>query len=344
MTIFGKPLYPIRPDVIIIDDLGDDAYDEEILSKHYCNWKRGIRIMNPKTLCIYHGNCADGFGAAWVVRESFRRAQLTSNIGIGEDLNIDFHAGVYQSPPPDVTGRDVILVDFSYKRAIVLDMLEKCNSLIIIDHHKSAIQDLNGIEHPKFISYFDEEHSGAMLTWLYYFGQEEPPELLKHIEDRDLWRFNLPKTREIQANLFSYPYDFDVWDILMDSNVNDLSMIFAKEGEAIERKHFKDIKELLTVSQRRAIIGSFDVPIANLPYTLSSDAGHAMNENEPFAACYMDTKEGRVFSLRSRFPKSGVDVQMIAKIYGGGGHPAAAGFKITYDKLDLIPFTTPIVI
>ena len=55
-----------------------------------------------KILCIYHGNCADGFGAAWAVRKRF-----------GDE--VEFHAGVYQTEPPDVSGRDVVMVDFSYK-------------------------------------------------------------------------------------------------------------------------------------------------------------------------------------------------------------------------------------
>ena len=43
--------------------------------------------MRP--LCIYHGNCADGFTSAWVVRQAFHG-------------DVDFHAGVYQEPPPNV--------------------------------------------------------------------------------------------------------------------------------------------------------------------------------------------------------------------------------------------------
>ena len=53
-------------------------------------------------LIIYHDNCADGFGAAWTVRQALG----------GE--NVDFHAGHYGKPAPDVEGRDVIIVDFSY--------------------------------------------------------------------------------------------------------------------------------------------------------------------------------------------------------------------------------------
>jgi len=83
-------------------------------------------------LCIYHGNCQDGFGSAWVVKRFF------------DPHGVDFHAGVHQNPPPDVKGRDVILVDFSYKRSILEEMLSTANSVLVLDHHKSAKEDLEG--------------------------------------------------------------------------------------------------------------------------------------------------------------------------------------------------------
>jgi oligoribonuclease NrnB/cAMP/cGMP phosphodiesterase (DHH superfamily) len=102
----------------------------------------------------------------------------------------------------------------------------------------------------------------------------------------------------------------------------------AKEGHAIERKHFKDIEELTKVVTRRMNIGGYNVPIANLPYTLTSDAGHLLAKGEPFAGCYWDTPQGRVFSLRST--DEGLDVSAISKRYGGGGHRNAAGFRVSY--------------
>lgn len=262
------------------------------------------------TTCIYHGNCADGFGAAWAVRKA-----------LGDDVT--FHAGVYQSDPPLVTDQNVLLVDFSYKRPVLLQMAEMARSITILDHHKTAAADL--VDLPFNVkTVFDMERSGARITWDYFFPKDAPPPLLLHIEDRDLWRFALAKTREIQANVFSYPYDFQVWDELMAANVSEL----AKEGEAIERKHFKDINELISVCTRRMVIGGHNVPVANLPYTLTSDAGHSLARGEPFAGCYWDTPEGRVFSLRST--EDGLDVSEIAKQYGGGGHRNASGFRMSY--------------
>jgi len=268
-----------------------------------------------KPLCIYHGNCADGFAAAWVFKTQ-------------ADKEFDFHAGIYQDTPPNCTDREVYLVDFSYKREVVEEILKIATRVVLIDHHKSALEDLKPLMDSDHIEHLTSlNHSGAVLAWQWFHGNntEDMPQLLRHIEDRDLWRFALPGTREIQANVFSYPYDFNVWDGLMKTDPEILQV----GGESIERKHFKDIAELIKVTRRYMTIGGFSMPVANLPYTLTSDAGHQMAaEASGVAACYWDTPNGRCFSLRST--DSGPDVSEIAKQYGGGGHQHAAGFRVPY--------------
>lgn len=263
------------------------------------------------TTCIYHGNCADGFSSAWVVRRA---------LGDG----VAFHAGTYNDPPPDIDGQNVILVDFSYRRPVLEQIIERAASVTILDHHKTAQADLEGL--PGAITVFDMDRSGARITWDFYFPRHLPPQLLLHVEDRDLWRFALPKTREIQANVFSHPYDFDVWDRLMATNPLEL----AAEGTAIERKHFKDIAELLAVVTRPMRIAGHLVQVANVPYTMTSDAGSALAQGKAFGACYWDTPQGRVFSLRST--DAGEDVSAIAKLFGGGGHRNASGFRVSFEQ------------
>lgn len=317
--------------------------------------------MSP--LCIYHGNCADGFGAAWVVNRFY-------------DGEVEFYPGVYQRNPPEaeVRGRDVIFVDFCYKREVMNQLCASANTIIVLDHHKTAFEDMRdwGLVLPdagqdyldvmtrerfRTGSLFDMNRSGAGITWDFFFPDEKRPTLLNHIEDRDLWRFKLPHTREIQAALFSHPYEMDLWSSL----INDVNMFGTEdmviEGTALERKHHKDIAELCRVSARPMKFRRpgdpglpWVVPAANLPYTLTSDGGHLLCgtmikdgavifvENDdgkkslmPFACCYMDKPEGRYFSLRSR--DDGINVGEIAKQYGGGGHEHAAGFTVPYDTL-----------
>lgn len=269
-------------------------------------------------MCIYHGGCADGFGAAWVVRRA-----------IGD---IEFYEGKYQSSPPDVTGKEVIIVDFSYKRPVLLEMASVAKSILVIDHHKTAAEDL--VDLPDNVTtVFDMSHSGAVLTWQHFFPGATTPELLRYIEDRDLWKFEHSCTRLVMAGLFSYPQDFETWDVLMESP-NRL----IHEGGVIERKHQKDLRDLLATTQRELFILGHRVPAANVPFMMASDAGHEMAKGKPFSVCYWDTPNGRKFSLRST--DEGVDVSEIAATFGGGGHRNAAGFKLSFERASLFEIMT----
>lgn len=261
-----------------------------------------------KIFCIYHAKCADGFTAAWVVHEALGPA-------------VEFHEGVHNEAPPDVTGKHVVLVDFSYKRDVMLDIAAKAKTVLVLDHHKSAQENLQNLP-PNVTLVFNMNKSGAMLTWDWYFADHPPPRLLEYVQDRDLWRFELPNSREVNAALFSYEYDFAVWSELMSRPIIEL----VEEGEAIERKHWKDIRELIAVAATRSNIGGYDVPTLNCPYFFSSDAAHVLAEGEPFAACYYDTADYRVYSLRSA--EDGMDVSKVAEQFNGGGHRHAAGFRL----------------
>lgn len=283
----------------------------------------------------------DGFTAAWVVRKYW------AELYMGIPPQFSFHPGVYNDPPPDCTGKDVIIVDFSYKLDVMQQIYAVCNSLTILDHHKTAIDSLewwiNDVEvsrqgKPKdLFAVFDLERSGAMLAWNHFFPDQPAPRFIEYVQDRDLWKFNMPAAREVNAYAFSCEYDFETWDKLMRPELIP-DMIVG--GAAIERKHHKDIAELVKVCARWAWISNHFVPIASLPYTLTSDAGHLMckqveagilvssarSQWAQFAACYYDTREHRVFSLRSL--DDGADVSLIAKEFGGGGHKHAAGFRV----------------
>lgn len=276
-----------------------------------------MSVLNP--LCIYHDNCADGFAGAWVVRKAWQE-----RVTFGE--GVEFFGGRYgNQQPPDVTGRFVIMVDFSYKREQLLEMAAKAHEIVILDHHKTAKDDLVDLPRNVYCT-FDMNRSGAMIAWDHFYPGQKPPRLIEVIQDRDLWLFKIEGTREIQASVFSFAYDFEVWDKLMETDVE----ILRSEGAAIERKHQKDVAEIVGVVKRRMRIGGHDVPVANMPYMMASDGGHVMGVGEPFAATYYDSHTGRHFSLRSA--ADGVDVSDVAKQLGkqfgtsGGGHAHAAGF------------------
>lgn len=263
-------------------------------------------MKNP--LCIYHAHCPEGFAAAWVVRQALLGA-------------VDFHPANYGENPPDVSGRDVFIVAFSYPRAMLLQIVEEAESLTILDHQATAqlaIADLPGA-----IVRFSPVMSGCMLAWKYFFHGEPAPKLLQHIQDRDLWLYHLDATREVLAGLLSFPYDFGIYDLWM--HASSLAPL-AADGAAILRKQERDLRVLLPNVTRIFEIAGTYVPAANLPMTMASEAGHILARTAPFAAVYSDGPRGRKISLRSS--ACGADVGAIAALYGGGGHKHAASFTV----------------
>lgn len=291
-----------------------------------------------KPLVIYHGNCADGFTAAWCFWRRF-----------GDSM--EYHAGKYNRPLPDVDDRPVYIVDFSFTLEQTLELLQRArHRVVMLDHHETAIRRLTphlpntsdlmylpeDTEH-KFLMCLDKNRSGARLAWDYLNLCQPLPRIIKHVEDRDLWRFQYPETRAFQANLFSYQYDFKEWNkIALNAEQDSLFAHQVQDGEAIERKHAKDVAELVRETQRTMLIAGHRVPVANLPYTMASDGCLKLlelNPSAPFAACYYDTAERRIFSLRSLSCEGASDVATIAEQFGGGGHTLASGFQVPRDNV-----------
>lgn len=284
--------------------------------------------MNEKPICIYHANCADGFAAAWAVRKFFAE----------DGQAVDFHPGVYGEAPPDVTGREVVIVDFSYPRDVLRGMIEQAGRVSLIDHHKSAIADIHLMLEEEesghnpfygtFLPAMSIEKSGAMLTWDCLFGdRRQPPLLFDHIQDRDLWQHKLPMTNEIIAALYSYPMEFEVWDQLIDGPIKKLE----DEGRSILRAHRANVAAFTAAANVRTINwGSDPIRIANVPWMYASDVAGELAKGQPFAATYHDNASGRRWSLRS--DQDGADVSLIAKTFGGGGHQHAAGFTQTREE------------
>jgi len=274
-----------------------------------------VNKLTKPTMCIYHANCADGFGAALAVWMRFGNS-------------VEFIPASYGEIPPNCAGHDVLLVDFSYKLPVLEQIIDQAKSVTILDHHKTAEADIQPLlDAGRVYGEFDMARSGAAIAWDWCFPDEDRPRLIEYIQDRDLWQFNLEGTREISAALFSYDYEFEVWKNILTAMEDDEGReFFFQVGKVLRRKYNKDLDGILKATKRRMLICGYSVPVANVPYMFASDAGNRMAEGELFSASYFDTQDGRKFSLRSK--DTGLDVSEIAKRFGGGGHARAAGFMM----------------
>ncbi len=252
---------------------------------------------------LYHADCTDGFGAAWALWKRFPRAKY-----------IPVKHG--QSPPSGLAGQHVVMADFSYGREVIEQIHREAASFQILDHHITAQAALAGLSY----AYFDMKKSGAVLAW--EWAHEEPvPWLLQYVQDKDLWEWRLPKSREISAALASYPFDFAVWDGL-DQEVLEI------EGRAILRLEGNLIDKIV----EEAVLVSFQGETVPAVYStiMTSQIGERLCQGFPFCLIWHQQDGRRYFSLRSRAGTT--DVSAIAAKFGGGGHVNAAGFSLPLDR------------
>lgn len=278
-------------------------------------------------VCLYHADCYDGTGSAWAVQKAFPQAK--------------FVAVDYRDPPPDgLEGKHVIVVDFSYDFDTMLEIAIMAKKLTFLDHHERSEQicqmlnDADKCMHLNLVARYDANRSGATMAW-HEFHEDPCPQILKHIADRDLWRFKLPKTKEIMAGLGVYPLSLQAWNELFDQfqmhtpeGERELIKYLEGAGVVASIKNANDVDRIISQTLRFIELAGDRVPLINVPRSLGSEALAKLAQDHPFAVGYYDDAEVRVFSLRSAKEKGGRIVNTIAKLFGGDGHPHAAGFRV----------------
>lgn len=267
-----------------------------------------------KTYVMYHGNCHDGFGAAWTAHKVF---------GDQADYIPAFHG---EKLPSFEKGSHVYFLDFVPEKESLLAVRKVAEKLIVIDHHKTSSDRLD-IAHE---TSFDLEHSGATLAWKYFFPNLEVPKLLRYVEDIDLWRFTLPEARETILRLNLEKHHFDSWD-KFDSDINDDTKraVIIQEGSLLLRKADEEIAYLLTLAET-VKLDEFECLAINSPLH-ESKLGHEMALKKPPFALVWSRKRGQIhISLRG---DGSIDTSEIAKRHGGGGHKNASGFTIKCEDL-----------
>jgi len=263
-------------------------------------------------LVIYHADCSDGFGAAWAAWKL-----------LGD--RAEYFAAKHGVNPPDVKGKNVVVLDFSYDNITTKRLMQDAKGFLVIDHHKSAMIELHDVS----CTHFDMTRSGAMLSWRFFHPGKEPPRLIKFIEDRDLWKWEIPYSKEFSAAFDMVKFTFDDFDKYLDDSVIDN----AQEQGAYILAYSKTVISKIAKKASSRKLGGKDVLVVNSPHWMS-ELGAALAPRCDFAIVwYRDHGSNQIkISLRAHHDDS--DVSEIAKRWGGGGHRKAAGFALP-DTVDI---------
>lgn len=277
---------------------------------------------------IYHANCSDGFCSAYIFWKTF--VQGDRSLFGGDTLKfIPMSCGA-EIEWKDFSSEDfVFMLDFSFKREPLTQLANIVRQVWILDHHKTAEEELKDFPLNNVHITFDMEKSGAQLTWEYVHNNTDYSTLVKYVADRDLWKWELPHSELISMYVNSFPFDFEVWKVVEYALWCHYEQCVV-EGEAIKR--FKDKQVQLAVDNAvnvglHMLNGEvFSVKAVNTTVNFSEVASElAKQDGVQFGICWYQCSDGKYkYSLRSR---DDFDVSKIAKAFGGGGHKNAAGFE-----------------
>ncbi|XP_068640291.1 uncharacterized protein [Aristolochia californica] len=165
-----------------------------------------------RSAVLYHYPCPDGAFAALAAHLYFKATSLPVSF---------FPNTVYDPIRPENLPLDelddVYLLDFAGPEGFVKDISSKVERVIILDHHKTALEMLCGDTSycKNVIKVLDMKRSGATIAFDYFndlLRQGRPLEISAEVAEVDIWGKLVPPCElERVTRLFNYVEDGDLW-------------------------------------------------------------------------------------------------------------------------------------
>lgn len=288
-------------------------------------------------IIYYHADCVDGMAAAWVADRWARKHRPDSIIHL-----LEAHYGKPLDIPENWYGPDDDVIMHVLDFSVPVEELEKAckackvKTLYYIDHHPTGkdqieaavgtVQDW-GVD---MVAWYDHGpgKSGASLAWGNYFPNEPVPLSILRVADRDTWTFKFLDSLTFHAYAALFLKDHMRWDdVFEDAKYNENIV----KGSAI-RLQIESIVEKYTQPEfhQNVVYDQYIGLAINVGREFVSEVCNNILENNPqidFVLGYQVHPQHIKFDFRAR-QSDDIHVGNIAKYWGGGGHPAAAGLLI----------------
>lgn len=309
-----------------------------------------------KHVIFAHSHCTDGLCAASIMKRAINICLNTEDIVVIFARYGAEKKALEQAEIDDKT--DVYIVDFSFSREDTLDIAKKCNNLVILDHHITALEKLEGIEKESsnIEFFFDNNMSGATLVNGFVakrfldFGKSQVVVnyVSAMVEDRDLWNFKLKDTKAFGEFVFSQvePNDIDTFsEILFDSDMKKIQS-YVDLGNILDKNKKKQVNQRLEQMQNPTVCKlhiqklSEEVQIIFVNETQSdliSELGNAICKKFQKPVCLYKILSTGMVSLSFRSMDNLTDMSKVAVALGGGGHRNACGAEMSLEDFKKLP-------
>lgn len=300
------------------------------------------KLFSKDIIIIYHANCSDGTSAAWCF-DHYMRTDPNPWIGIKVEYLAADHGR--QNMPEYLQGRTVIMLDFTYSKENMIKLIQEAHVTIVLDHHDTSVARLQACEefHGTKLHYeLDMTRSGCQIAWDTFHPNTKRPWFLDYIADRDLWKWELPDSKEVTAALYTL-YEHDKIETYAKLWAESMCNPDRKDQIIMKGQVCKQYEQnIVTQLKSTAVLMDFDdhiVLVASCPWMYRSELGNQLAQDErvdfaalyTFVPCKLNEEKEVVpgyfsFSLRG-IERKGIALNKIAEMYGGGGHPLACGFR-----------------
>lgn len=278
----------------------------------------------------------------------------------------------YKFPPVD--GKHVAIVDISFTIDILLNFFSRCASLIVVDHHKSAQDELR---HFNFCI-FDMNRSACQIMYdlLYRSSNDRKvqnnnrvsdmkmtsetrsrPRWVDYIGQRDLFRFEKNDDTDYFSTMLYFETTkknhFQIVDEIYhfsDEQIDEYIRAgrYHKETQiCYEQKSFMCANKCVLViptdvlSSRNSQLQPVYTVYASDDYIHRSNVGSALSQRDDcdFAVLYKYNLLKHNWSISLRGQDNKTNCSEIAIQFGGGGHRNACAFTWNRDIREiLVPF------
>jgi uncharacterized protein len=269
-----------------------------------------------QTICFHH-NDPDGHASGAIVRYA-----------LGPDVQLvesDYDA----TPIPwDVVAQaeKVIVVDFSFPVDEMVELAEG-RELVWIDHHKSAIAEFSEMA-DNWPGIRDVSEAACVLAWKYFFPERPVPKAIVLLGDRDIWRWAEKETGPFNESLYNQDHDAGnaaFWKPLLENDRPTLEKMI-EEGTWLRKINLRKVDRTMTARSFEVRFDGHSTLAVNAKG--NGDIGdYGRDHGYEIIYCYIDQIQNGVLTTNVTLFSAKVDVSVIARRYGGGGHAGAAGFS-----------------
>jgi len=156
------------------------------------------------------------------------------------------------------------------------------------------------------------------------------PDLVRFVEDRDIWVWQYPQSAGFLSALDMEPFEFARWQEIVLFDATQLSN-YIERGRAMDEKFIKLASDIADDAQALTFNGIKGLMV-NAPSVFHSVIGDMLSKNSgTFALMWSIDRNGIVkVGLRSQ---GNFNCIVLAESMGGGGHAQACGFKLSAERL-----------